>query len=355
MWRRILVLVLCVGGCDEQKAGDTRALKDGLAAAEAAAKVAPLTRADVDSAERLGKVLARRFADRVGALGGIEQTLEASYEIRAAGGREVRVRETLTLRVDAAGQYDLVHRNNYWSREDEDGEDGRGCRWVEGRFFTARRHGRPTEVPVRAAEQEACLDSAVESVMGMMRIALPRLDVSPTGRTRVAGRDAMKVVFLQRSGEVADPRAIPEAWATPDSKAVWGPRDPLLRTYASPEQATGDLTLDTETGVLLSARLQAKFALRKSNRRATLEVRIGLSAERFTGNVELPEDARVFGARQRVVAEREALVGKVARPHAEPAALPKPGDAPPLKLGPDEAGSDAEDAPLSSDDEDAPP
>jgi hypothetical protein len=352
MWRGFWFSLLCLQACEEQKAGDTRALKDGLAAAEAAAKVAPLTRSDVDTTERLRRVLARRFADHVGSLGGIEQKLEATYEISSAGEPEVRLRETLVLRVDATGQYDLVHRNSYWSREDQDGEDGRGCRWVEGRFFTSRLHGLPTEVPVRAAEQQTCLDSAIEPVVGMMQIALSGLDVSPTGRIRVAGRDAVKVVFLQRSDSEAAAKAIPEAWRTPDSKAIWGPRGPLLKTYAAPEQATGDLSLDAETGVVLSGRLQAKFALRKSDRSATLEVRMGLSVERFTGTITAPEESRRFEARQRVFADREALRGKIEKPVDRSAALPKPGDAPPLRLGPDERAGDAEDRP--GQDEDAP-
>ncbi len=346
--------MLCLLGCEEQKAGDTRALKEGLAAAEAAAKVAPLTRGDLDTPERLAKVLARRFADHVGSMGGIEQKLEATYEIRSGGESEVRLRETLVLRVDARGQYDLVHRNTYWSREDDDGKDGRGCRWVEGRFFTSRRYGLPTEVPVRAAEQQTCLDSAIEPLVGMMQIALSRLDVSPTGRVQVAGRDAVKVVFLQRSDAPRGAKAIPEAWRTPDSKAVWGPRGPLLKTYASPEQATGDLSLDAATGIVLSGRLQAKFALRKSNRSATLEVRMGLSVERFTGTIEVPERSRRFDARQRVFADREALLGKIEKRVARSAALPKPGDAPPLRIGPNERAGDAEDRPGGVDDEDAP-
>lgn len=358
MWRLILAGCLVLFACGEEKAGRTRALKDGLAAAEAAAKTAPLTRAAVDTPERLARVLGRRFALHAGQLGGLEQRLEAVYEIRANREPEVRLQETLTLRVDAEGQFDLVQRNRYWSREDEDGEDGRGCRWVGGRFYTARRHGPFTELPIRSAENDACLDSSVEPLVGLMRVVLERLEVSPTGPVRVLGRDALKVVFLQRSDERPAARSIPEAWRTQDSAAIWGPRDALVKTYAVPEQVTGDLVLDTVTGVVLTGRLQANFALRKSNRPATLDVRIGLSAAALQGAIEVPEDARPYTARPRVFVDREKLLGVPAKPKGdqEEAALPGPGDAPPLRLGPDEAALDAEDLPgADPDDEDAPP
>jgi len=354
MWRLVLFVCVCSTGCDERKAGRTRALKAGLVEAEAAATPAPLTATALDTSRRLGEVLSRRFAHHVIALGGLTQKLESSYEIRAAGEVEVRLEETLSLRVDGVGQYDLVHRNEYRSREDEAGEDGRSCVRADGRFYTARRHGPATEVPIRAAEDEACLDSALEPFLGLLRRLLPALQISPTGKVRALGREAIKVVFLRRADHAPEPKAIPEAWSGPDSKAVWGPRAPLIEGHAVTQEATGDLVLDAETGVVLSGRLHARFALRKSNRPAVLEVRIGLSAEALVGEIEAPEGARLFAARPRIFVDREALLGKLDRPVEVP--LPKPGDAPRLKLGSDEAALDIEDLPSrESEEEDAPP
>ena len=211
-------------------------------------------------------------------------------------------------------------------------------------------------MPVRDAEQETCLDSAMDPVLGLLRMVVDRLDFAPAEEAKVVGRDALKVAFILRDEALAKP--IPAAWPAPEaaraSLAVWGgPRPPLVQTHAAPRSISGELVFDAETGLLLGASLSGRFAVRKEERDAELEVGLSLEAGRLEAEVEAPADARHYKDRHRILADQERLLGKSRV--AKVTALPRPGDAPPLRLGPDEAALDAEDLPQRFDDEDAPP
>lgn len=362
--------------CKSERAGQGLALKEGLKAAEEAGRVKPLTAESVDSRDELLAVLGRSYARATRRLGGLGQSLEASFRIESGGEREVTLDEKVVLQIDGEGDYALRHENTYWSREDQDGENGRACWWVDGRFYTARRHGPATAVPVLADEQVRCLESAVEPLVGLIRILGKYLVPTPGETTQVAGRTALRVALAREGLGVELPPPVPRAWPGADagvqtSPAIWGPRASLVELYTRPKALEGELLLDVETGAVLAGRFDGTLILQKAGRDAELRFQVRLEAAPFDGAITAPEGARQYGPRQRIFEDRRALLGETFKKR-EPVPLPKPGDAPPLRVGPDEetaapdeggaaappsdaAGEDAPPGAAPTDPEDAPP
>ncbi len=335
-----VVVALTLAACDlqqlQEQAGQGVALKEGLEAAEKAGRPPALTPEAVDERAELLAVLARPPARAMPRLGALRQTLEASFLLEADGEREVALDEKLELRHDAKGQYALRHDNTSWSAEDREARGGRACWWVDGRFYTARAQGPATEVPVRAYEQERCLESATEPFVGLLRLLGGHLVTSPGVPTEVAGRKALRIA-LTRDGVAQPPTSqVPLAWPPGDagveSAAIYGPRPPLVELHARPREMKGEVILDVETGAVLAGEIQGALVVRKANRDATLQLRAKLVAEPLDVAITPPEGARVYGPRQRVFEDRRALLGEVFKKR-EKVQLPKPGDAPPLRLG----------------------
>ncbi len=220
MRRALPLLILVTLGCEGERAGTTQALKEGLAAAEAAARLAPVDRSVFADARTLERVLRRDFAAGVRSLGARTLRLEATFVVDATGVEQSRREEELVLRLDGTGAYDLTHRLTASSADGEPIEDGRACRRVGGRFFTWRRHGEGSEVPVLDDEDDACLRSATEPMVGLLRLLLPHLRFEPLARG-VSAR-------LQLGEVKAEPRAVP-----PTATIEPGPRAPLVATHAA--------------------------------------------------------------------------------------------------------------------------
>jgi hypothetical protein len=337
-----LVLVAALGGCEKERAGQGLALKEALKRAEEAGKLPALTPETVDTRDELMAVLRRPYALTAPKLGGLKQDLTTKFEVDAGDEKQITLDEKLVLRIDEKGQYALRHENAWWSIEDHDGEGGRGCWWVGGKFYTARRYGPATEVPIRAYEQERCLESGVEPFVGLVRVLGKYVAPEPQGPVDVGARKALRIKLTRApdDGEAAPPAEVPLAWPEGDagpkeSKAIFGPRPPLVDQYTRPKALEGELLLDVETGAVLAGKLDGTLTLRKAGREATVVFHAQLDASALDGPVTAPEDAHPYEPRQRVFEDRRALLGEVFKKKGEKdkAQLPKPGDAPPLHLG----------------------
>lgn len=380
----VLAAALCVG-CDKEKAGSGLALKEGLAAAEEAGRIKPLEPADVADAGGLMQVLRRPYATLAPRLGGLTQKVRSAFTLRSGEDRAVSLDETLSLELDATGQYALRHENAFWSKEDEDGKNGRACWWVEGRFYTARRHGPATEVPIRSYEQDRCLATAVEPFAGMLRLLGGGLRPAPAERVEVAGRPALRVGLARAVVGTEIPPVLPRTWPVPESAedrpgvveaptelsdagvepaveaetpAIYGPRRALVEEYGRLMSVEGQVDLDLETGIPLAGRLEGRLAFRKAQRDWVLELEINLEADAFDGTVAAPEKARQYFPRQRLFEDRREVLGEVFKKRGT-GALPKPGDAPPIavRTGDEESPGQAvpTEATPAAGDEDAPP
>ncbi|MCA9539200.1 MAG: hypothetical protein KC620_09965 [Myxococcales bacterium] len=343
--RAVAPLLICgfaLGGCDLLPTTDRArlALKEGLAAAEEAGRLRPLAAEEVDTGARLGTVLARPLSEVASTLGGRAFAVQAQFALRAGADPQVTLREETRLVIDAGGQFMLRQTTDGAALGQPSVAEGRSCWWVDGQYFVARRHGPATALPVRAYEQDRCLDSGVESVSGFLRLLAPRLLVSSQGPIEVAGRPALALALVG-TAEADGPPSLPLTWpgesdALP-SPAIWGPRGPLLTEYGRLLSLEGTLALDVKTGQPLQAEVNATLAFEKGGRALRLTAKLTLKTELDATAIKAPEDARVYAARPRLFADRAFLLGDraaAAEDEETTAALPKPGDAPRLTVGP---------------------
>ena len=335
-----------VGACKPEQAGEGLALKEGLRAAEEAGRMPPLTDDQVDTPAALERVLRRPLSSIGRRLDGVRQAVKASWLIESGGEREVSLSEELELCLDSRGNYSLHHRNRYWSRQDQDGENGRACWWLDGALYTARLHGPATRIPIRDYEQDRCLESALEPLVGWLQLIVSDLDVEILGRGMVAGRKTVTVALRRAGRGIELPEELPLTHrapagdpppsrledGAPPSGAVWGPRSSLVESYARPITIAGRIDLDVETGAPMSAEVSGRLLLRKWNRDAELAFRVVLESRALDEPIKPPESVRPYDRRPRVFVDRSKLLGEHFKEEGSgKAPLPKPGDAPPLK------------------------
>ncbi len=349
---RLVVLGALATGCaspDAPKEG----LKAALARAEAARQVPPpSTPGEITQPATLRATLRRPAHQSLPLLGALDYSLSLSARIIDVGaegaGTAVHARfdDVVRLRVAAGGDFSLAHAVDWSVVGDAAGRSGRRCVWVDGAYFTGRRVGPMTRLPVQADEPQGCLDSALAPLATLVDRVLDELSLSAAGTTTVAGRPARQVQGVWRERAVRVPPAVPEAWGPKDkalpSKAIFGPRGPLFVERTDLRGATMSLALDAATGVPLAGELEASFAFRKLSQNGVLQVKLKLEARPGAGAVRAPEGARVWTPRPRPFeVEAALLAGKALRPEAE-VALPAPGEAPTLELSADEAALEAD-------------
>lgn len=332
------------------------ALKEGLAAAEAAGRLAPLDDDALSDGAAVAAVLRRPLASVAGSLGPVELTLRGRYAIEVDGaGAVVSVDETRITRLAGDGGWTFDHTETAQSDDLAPREDGRRCAWVGGRFYGGERYGPMTALEPIADEHHRCLAGATEPVVTLVRLFAERLRVDDVALGAVAGRDVL-TVRLAAGGEPGLPPAVPRTYAADgldegNSPAIFGPRAPLVVDYTAIEQLGGTVTLDVLTGQPLGAALTGRLSLRKEGRGALMTIELGLDARVFDGEVEAPGEVVAYGPRQRIFDDRRRLLGAV---EAEAVTLPGPGDAPPLRVGPSGELDSESPTPAPGADEDRP-
>lgn len=366
-----LLAVALAAGCEDLPErliaeNDKVALKAGLEAAEEAGRLAPLDEGALPDAAALAKVLRRPLSGAQAKLGPMTLTLTGTYAIEVPGGlpappaedapdagaappgppRPPSIDETRTLRLGPGDTFALDHLTTAGGGDLPFADDGRRCVWVDGRFFTAHRHGPYTAFEAVADEHHRCLDGALEPVAALVGLFADRLAVDVEGPDVVEGRDVLRVRLRPVPGGRVPP-ALPRTYGEDglsegDSPAIFGLRVPLVVGYTRVERFDGALLLDTATGQPLGGRIDARLPFEKAGVPATLAVSLSLSATPFEGAIEPPADPRSFGARQRIFDERRRLLGDRQAPADDAPTLPAPGDAPRLRVNA-EGGLEADD------------
>lgn len=392
--RRFILLssLLALAGCRDLPErliaeNDEVALKAGLEAAEAAGRLEPLRGDALPDGPALARVLARPLSGA--GLPPMTLSLTGSYAIELPGGAPAdrppedappaadggapdagpppaptppRIAETRTLRLGPGGVYAFDHLTTAGGGDRPLEDDGRRCRWVDGRFYTAHRHGPYTAFAAVADEHHRCLDGALEPLATLIRLFAERLAVRPGGPSVVLGRDVLTVELRALEGGQAPPPLEKtygdDGLTEGDSPAIFGLRAPLVVGYTHVEALDGRLLLDTVTGQPLGGAVTARLPFAKAGQRATLVISMRLEAAPFEGPIAAPEEPRTYGPRPRIFDDRRRLLGDAKATPADLPALPAPGDAP--RLGIDETGAlraesggSAEPAPAP--DEDRPP
>lgn len=345
-------------GCAEADAPHA-ALRAHLAEHEAAGRFAALAPEHLKTPAQLVAVLRRPLLRGLAHLAGTELTLSGTYTLLFAGETEVRLAEATAVQIDQEGGFALRQTQDATARGQAPQASGRRCGRIGGAAFTGGRFGPVTRIDVRADEAERCLASAIEPLVSLLDVFADHLSVTLAGPGVIRGRPTTRIAFDLKAGAAGTPAPVPLAWPTeaptpgaeaPRSRAIWGPRRALVEGHTEPGVFRGEIVLDTATGLPQSGVLEARFAVRKADRNAVLEVKIELGTAPFVDTLTPPDGARVDRPRPRIFADREALLGDDRRART-PLTLPGPGDAP--RLGP--AGDEVEATPAVQDDEDRPP
>lgn len=342
-------------GCDAADGGTP--LKARLEAAQAARAVITPTAEQLAEAKTLQVVL-RQKRTHLGGLRGLVFELDTTLSTRSDGEQQARVSSTSVFKTDRAGNF-WVREDNTWRSLDGSGAEGRGCGVVDGTYYTEQA-GRPaTRVVQRDDEAKRCRSSALEPVIGLLIPHLSRL-VYTVQPTIWRGRSAARILFDGVKPGVAGP-PLALAWpdanpnaTQPEQSALFGPRGSLFAVHTRPAQMTGSLTILRASGAPVDADLQGVFRLVKAGKDAELHFELKLSGRGYAATVPTPQDPRLSSPRPRFFDEHRALLKAldvVTLEDAQP--LPKPGDAPKLKLVVDE-GSNEDTPNHGRPDEDAP-
>lgn len=343
-------------GCQE-KAGEAQALKAGLAAAQAAGRIPPLTEAPPRDPAALGAALRRPFADLVGRLGPVTITVTGRYTLSRGDQPEVALAESITLRSAGDGDFALSMRNISSDGQDGRRRQGRRCWQIGEAGYVARLQGPATRLDDPEIPLQRCLGGAIEPFTGLIRLMLDQLTVTAAEQDQIAGRPTLTVVLGRAGDGVEIPPPLPIAWPAPDAPTLGrygldaapdgserpAARPPLVSTHTRAKALKGLLYMDVETGIPLKGSFEGELIAEKFNEGRTLTFEISVSTEAGIEPIEAPEDARDYGPRRRLFADCEALLGEGGcRVLAEEEiALPAPGEAPPLKIERDDEDDDA--------------
>jgi hypothetical protein len=353
-WLFVGLGVVCGLGCESTPAAGEHALKAALEAATAK-RSTRVEAADFEDDVRTRRWLSRGFAGRATRLGDVRLSWAGKFVLRDAQGSRASRDEKLTVELSPTGDYTLRHEN-VWSVESEAGVEVRAC-WRRGdAFFAARNDGPASRLLRDAGEAEACLDSALEPVTGWLSLSHAQLRFTVSGNSEALGRRVLEVdveVDPERL-DSSPPWALGSFFQSTASGTVLhdpvpGPRPPLVLTHGRLQRAGGRFQVDVETGTPLVGRLEATIALVKLDTPLTLELEMSWSASRRTEPLSTPAEIEVRRPRARPFADRDAILGPALAPESEGSglALPKPGDAPPLILGPAE-GAVRDEEPLEA-------
>ena len=333
-------------GCDEPVAGEGQALKVALAQAERSALDTHLDLARLGEPEAWGRLLRRSFARHGARLGNLRFTVDVAYELRGAAGQSLKLTEQRTSDSGLNGDFSLDQRMA-WVLPDESGEGGRRCWRVGGQLYSARATGPASHFRERGGEGARCLDAAIEPLQSWLLAfeGVLRLEAVPG-----VGRLGREVVDVEVSGHVdpsAAPMGLPLFWqenaahtGTEETMGVPGPRTWLSVSHGALRSLSGALVLDTETGLPLEGLLEIRLAVDKSGQAGEIRLNVRLRTELRSGAIVPPAEIVESGPRPRPFLERERLLGQKFK-GAPAAALPRPGDAPPLSLVPGAEGEPA--------------
>jgi len=332
------LLVACAQSPDE----DTHALRNALARA-AEARDPRVQAEDFTKATRRARWLSRPLSAVSARLGERALSWRGTFTLDGAEGIAAAREERATLSLSAAGDYALHHENR-WRAGEEEGMSARSCWRIGGAFYVARDEAPASRLEGADAQAAACLDSALEPIMGGLALFDDRLAYAVEGPAGDADAPTWTVRATLDPERAADAAAVPigaffEAGAreTLALQDKFDARPPLAQTHGRPIRFEVALTLDDASGVPVAGRVDAVVEFVKRGVPLTLRIEMTWAPTTGDGPPTAPADAVQRGPRPRIFEDLQAVLGPLAAsapPGAVEAPLPAPGDAPPLTSEP---------------------
>jgi hypothetical protein len=322
-YRSVLVAVAALAGAAGCSSGRTpdRDLGGLVVAPDDQVKPIDVGRAARDAAE-LGRAIALPHHEAAQRLGPHTTSLRSAVTV-TEGTKQVDALTTeTTIELGADGAWHAVSNNT--------ADYGREAIWAGGALYLRPRYARwHKRAPNDDAEPAALRDDYAAELAAVWDLLAPGIEVTDKGARTVAGRAGRAIeVKLAPSPKPAPPEPLVQRkWR--ESRVV--------------EAAAGEVVLDAETGVVLSAKLAGKLAFSRDGRRFTMAIDAGAELRDVGAAVAItlppPEEVVATPERIKEVDDRDALLKGIAPPiRAEggsAAAAPAPAPAAPAPAAQD--------------------
>jgi hypothetical protein len=273
-----------------------------------------------DPAE-LSRALARPYRELIAKVGPHTYSINSETVVDEAGKNVETLSDHTTIELGAKDAYHAAYTNS--------ADYGREVIFDGNTMFLRPRyqrwHGRAPESPEEPAQVR---DSYFEAIGATWDLLAPGAELTDGGATQVAGRPARKVIVKL----APSPRPPP---SEPLVQRKW-------REKRTVEAVTGELALDTETGLPLSAKLQGFVRFTRDGRRFSMKLNVDGAASAIGAPVAIPPPAAdqvvATPERMREVDDRDFLLQGIAPPtRRNPDGTPVP---PSPKFRDGAAGSD---------------
>lgn len=281
-----------------------------------------------DPAE-LSRALARPYRELIAKIGPHTYSINTETVVDEAGKSVETLSDHTTIELGATDAYHALYTNSadYGREVIFDGT----TMFLRPRY--QRWHGRAPESPEEPADVR---DSFFEAINATWDLLAPGAELTDGGATQVAGRAARKVIVKLSPS----PRTPP---SEPLVQRKW-------REKRTVEAVTGELALDTETGLPLSAKLQGIVSFTRDGRRFSMKLNVDGAATAIGAPVAIaaPAADQVVATpeRMREVDDRDFLLQGIAPPtRRNPDGTPVP-PSPKFRAG--SAGSDATPVPAQA-------
>jgi hypothetical protein len=321
MHRRALLAILALVACGRSPGVPDEELGNLVIAPTQAAAPIDVARAAKDPAE-LGRALMRPYGDVVKALGAHTYTITTETTISEAGQQVSALADRTVIDLGEGDSFRGVYTNS--------ADYGREVTFVTGMLYLRPRyqrwHGRAPESP---EEPAAIRDSLFEGIAATWDLMAPAAELVDVGAAEVSGRAGRKIV-VQLS---PSPRPVP---AEPLVQRAW-------RASRIIEAVAGEIILDADSGMPMSAKLEGIVSFMRDGRRFAMKLSVDGKATAIGSPVTIaaPPASEVVHTPERLreVDDRDYLLQGIAPPsRRNPDGSPVP---PSPKLAGSAAGSGA--------------
>lgn len=192
-----------------------------------------------------------------------------SDTIVARGRRKLRLKETFEWRESGNG--------NFSTRLANSRDHGLETWWVDRKLYLRRRHGPVRLRPVEGREHLKYRDDIVGAFGAAYKLFRGRLKLTSAGAASVGGRqgarfdvslaDAPQTRIAERLPAHPEKVDLGDLKITTAQRRVW-------RSRATPRSATGSVTFDSETGVVLSVDFKGFLTLEDKENKSELAVQV---------------------------------------------------------------------------------
>ncbi len=294
--RAALFATLALTGCGRSPGVADEELGNLVIAPRQTAAPINLDKAAKDPAE-LSRALARPYRDLVKALGPHSYAIASETLVDEAGKRVETLSDRASIENAANGTFHAVYTNS--------ADYGREVTFVDGRLFLRPRyqrwHGRAPETP---EEPVAVRDSFFEAIGATWDLLAPGAELTDGGAAQAANGRAGRKVIIKLSPSPRQP-----------------PSEPLLqrkwREKRTVEAVQGEIVLDSETGLPLTAKLQGIVSFTRDGRRFSMKLNVdGAAAALGDAAIVAPPGDQVVATPERLreVDDRDFLLQGIAPP-----------------------------------------